>query len=360
MFEWTLWARGIWPSASLVAMMLSPLQVGAQKIDTLSINVPWTCPPNRSSGAPKMDENGQRLYLHIQDKKGYDVEVWCIRTFWRTFYYRFEYSYPKLGNTSHPGDDLGLIDKCEYDEGLNDQSVEVVGKPDSLKLPDGGYLITVDSLGKYYHHNWDYFHDFHTVFDPRTKKNVRTDTKIVKDSTGRREILKTQLMPTPIGRSASQRSQEFALIAGTRGARTGVRRCTSAAAPAGVAVRNVSVMERGKVVGELVAGSSSGVISAELDPAARSLVLRLDGNGHTSVDFSVPRSLFDHAGRSRFTVAANRKPLPFVERSTDSYRTLVVRAGGASILSLGVAVYPLSNIRTVIRPDTLALNRRLL
>ena len=94
----------------------------------LNIKVPWKCPPDSASTdmtlPPKIqvgEHAGKRLYVHVEDSKGYDFEVYCSVD---GIQYEYWASFPKAA-AKH-------VDSCLYPEGRNDLNLTIAGNATTI------------------------------------------------------------------------------------------------------------------------------------------------------------------------------------------------------------------------------------
>lgn len=107
---------------------------------------PWYCPCKKAGSlpCPQPDVKGSRLYVHITDRQGYNLELWCD-------------AYPTSGyeiNISYPDGTIENVSNCIYWFGQNLVEITYNGNLDSLLLPTGAKGYYVDSLIQLFHHNF--------------------------------------------------------------------------------------------------------------------------------------------------------------------------------------------------------------
>lgn len=125
--------------------ILSNLDAAAQRKTFLPM-FPWDCPCKMTGSlpCPQPEQRGSRLYVHITDKQGYNLELWCD-------------NYPSSGyeiNISYPDGSIENVSNCIYWFGQNRVEITYAGALDSLLLPTGGKGYYVDSLIELFHHNF--------------------------------------------------------------------------------------------------------------------------------------------------------------------------------------------------------------
>lgn len=124
---------------------LSQQDAAAQRKTFLPM-FPWDCPCKMTGSlpCPQPEQRGSRLYVHITDKQGYNLELWCD-------------NYPTSGyeiNISYPDGTIENVSNCIYWLGQNLVQITYSGALDSLLLPTGGKGYYVDSLIELFHHNF--------------------------------------------------------------------------------------------------------------------------------------------------------------------------------------------------------------
>ena len=228
-------------------MLLSLLIVyqtpSSQADTTYGISVPWNCPPylqdpttgrlltdpvtgdyipdlSAPPSTEDKDKDGKvdRLYFHIIDSLGRDVQLWCVDHGLGGDYYYYA-SFPGMNDT--------YLSKCDLARGINEISLVFSGNAQFTNVTKTSTVTknyTVSEPLKIYNHtNWvphnaggsDAGKDIHTVFNYTSSafEKERIATKI-NQSTGEHEIAYVEKMFLPPFETPNDRlvSEEQAFV----------------------------------------------------------------------------------------------------------------------------------------------------
>lgn len=218
-------------------------QIPSSQADTtLGISVPWNCPPYLQdpttgrlltdsagnyipdlSAPPSTDDKDgdgkvDKLYFHIIDSQGKDVQLWCVDHGLSGAYYYYA-SFPGMNDT--------YLSECGLARGINEISLVFSGNAQFTNVTETSTVTknyTVSEPLKIYNHtNWvphnaggpDAGKDIHTVFNytSNTFEKERIATKI-NQSTGEHEIAYVEKMILPPFETPNDRlvSEEQAFV----------------------------------------------------------------------------------------------------------------------------------------------------
>lgn len=294
---------------------------------SLNLNsvIPWACPPTIASTPPTAETgrgiSGDRLYLHVIDSKGNDLEIWCKTSFFLGLrYWEVEVSFPN--------GDKSVLSKCEFSPANNKFLLKFSGTESRVPSLSGSIIIHIDGELEFFKHdNDDFWSDIHTTYNFTSGEAIRIDTKKSHTPTSVTEKVvdttkKTINLLSPPSSIFAWNTDSIKLPDGE----TFV--CTSSEQDETSFIR--------PEISQMVVGNSAktfllyypqmnGINEITINEETKSLQVffseKFVENRYLSI--SIPRDLIDHSEDESFTISDGTKnQIVFEESTTDNYRTL--------------------------------------
>jgi hypothetical protein len=312
----------------LTAVLCSLLLVSAKAQRLKGIhpfdNTPWSCPPSANqTNAPKLNNKGDRLYVHITDKTGHDFELWCRGS----NHYSYEISYPG-------GRPNRVISTCEFEGGINDLVVWITGKDSFYKKDSTSYWV-VDTLKRIFHHNWEpddnwwYHRDFHLTYDFKKDSFTRINTERVKGDDGHRydKVLYAESRGLGLFQTDEQvlKDNRQFLLHSFPGLKEPTTCGTTARAPDSVQI-DLREFSWGNNTAEAIFPYTMHLDNFSFDGGKKVLKFMAGNSAFGEVNLTIPGTVFQKTDTSAFNVMVNGASAKFsiISSSTQTIFTISV------------------------------------
>jgi hypothetical protein len=307
----------------LTIVVLPSLQQSFGEEIVLNPYIPWDCPPtdDPTAPAPTIDRDGDnktdRLYLHVMDKTGNDLEIWCLDHGGGGDFAAY---------ISFPNGTSKYLDKCEFYCGKNYWSIFVNGTDELDQNKTSLQKFTVNgTIIRENHHNWvpadnlrsrDRARDYHSFFDPGSKNYTRIDT-IINPTNNTERIIKTTTRTLSSYIPESHDTDSYFVASGVPK--------DIVSLPSYLAIGSTKIgwnVNGQEKTFEIWYPQMIGINTVVFNEESKSLILTLNSNHTDYMNLSIPKGLLDHPDGGMFQVTVDEKPVLQNETVTFTHRTL--------------------------------------